>query len=314
MNLFNFFEKSKPFLPVFKEYFNYISPGKKDGTLEKYHFFYQAVERFLLATNQDKIQLSEIKVRTMEAMRNWLHTEKPRTGEHVSRHIEHCQAAFNYAILMEYAKYNPISAIKNVREKTEDPVSLTNEEIAKMLNHTFTSQSRNLVIDLFLFQCFTGLSYIDIWLYEVEGDTIIFNGEKKEIEFITSKRGRGKNNKPYAVEFNVYARAIHNKYQGKFTYITNQGYNKLLKKVAFNLNINKDLSTHNARKTYATLRYNQGMTFEGLADEMGNTPDVLKKHYITNGRERIKRDIQSMGQTSLIPDLMPRIKDIWTLI
>lgn len=292
MSLFSLFQKSEPFLKVLKQYFSHIAVGKTDGTLEKHHFYYQAIEKFFICTERGSIKLHEIKIKTMEEMRQWLHTEKVRSGEHVSRHIEYCRAAFNYAIMMEYIKYNPISQIKNVREKLPEPVSLSVVDIVKLQQAKFTSKSRQLVVDLFLFQCYTGLSYIDLWLFKIESDHMIQNGIRTEIYFITSNRG--KNGNPYSVEFNSFAREIYNKYNGKFPPITNQGYNKLLKKIAFTLNISKDLSTHNARKTYATMRYKQGMSFEGLADEMGNTPDVLKKHYITNSRERIKRDIQNL--------------------
>lgn len=295
MSLLNLFAKrTKSFLVVLKEYFASVSRGKKDSTLERYVYFYNNIEKFLLDTDRTGVGVGEIKVSLMEEMRQWLHNERKRTEEHVSRHIEHCQAAMDYAALMEYVKYNPISAIKSKRDKLPEPVSLTATELKKFYESEFTTPKRQLVVDLFLFQCFTGLSYVDLWLYEIEKDKIEIEGVKQDIFFVTGKLGRGKNGKPYSVELNKYARDIYNKYEGKFPQITNQGYNKILKKIAFALNINKDLSSHNARKTYATMRYNQGMSFEGLADELGNTPDVLRKSYLTKSRERIKRDIQSL--------------------
>lgn len=313
MNLFSLFTpKTETFLKVLQEYFTHITPGKKDSTLDKYGFFYNTIRNFMRATNREGIQLHEIKVKTMEEMRAWLHAEKPRTGEHVSRHIEHCQAAFDYAIMMEYIRYNPIVAIKVIREKLPEPVSLDQKELAKLMKTQFSTPNRQLVLDLFLFQCFTGLSYIDLWLYEIETDYITHEGKKIQVQFVTSKAGRGKNSKPYSSQLNIYAKAIHDKYDGKFPTITNQGYNKLLKKITFSLNISKDLSTHNARKTYSTLRYKQGMSMEGLADEMGNTPAMLKKHYITNSRDRIKRDIQQLNMPFL--DDQEKTAQIYVLI
>lgn len=291
---------TRPFIKVLKEYFTSISPGKADGTLEKYEIYYRSIEKFFKSRYSEYIQLHEIKVRHMEEMRAFLHAEKKITAETASRRIEHCQAAYDYAVLLDYIKYNPIDAIKSRRDKVPEPVSLEIDEIKKIMNHKFSSDKRNLVIDLFLFQCFTGLSYMDLWTFDIEKDHMVENGIRHDVFFVTSKLGRGKNNKPYAAEFNKYARDIYNKYAGNFPRITNQGYNKILKKIAFTLNIDKDLSTHNARKTYSTLRYNQGMSLEALSDELGNTPDILRKHYITNSRERIKRDIRIISDTPLL--------------
>lgn len=300
MKLFNLFNKSPQFIPILKEYFSHHGRGLKDSTIEKHLFYFQNIERFL-NENYPDIRIGDIRVKHMEHFRTYILETKACKIGHASRHIEHCKSAFEYAILMEYHDRNPISAIACQREKLKEPVSLTEAEIKKIMAHNFTSSNWQLTVDLFLFQSFTGLSFIDLWLYKVEvermGDQVY--------KWVTGPDGRGKNNKPYHSELNEYAEAIHNKYDGKFPKITNQFYNRTIKKIAFALNISKDLSSHNARKTYATLRWIQGRSLDSIADELGNSPEMTRKRYITPGRERVRNESIRLRDVPLFKKMIP---------
>lgn len=287
--------KTPAFCRVLREYFAQKAKGVKDSTIEKHLYFYNNIQRFFEETGQANIQIQDVKIKHMEQLRQWLYDQKKCTIGHASRHIEHCQAAFDYAVLMEYYTYNSIDAIKCQRDKTPDPVALDQFEIAKLHNAEFSSKTWKQVRDMFLFQCFTGLSFMDLWLYTIEKDG--------EVEWVTSPVGRGKNGKPYSAHFNEFAKPIHEAYNGKFPEITNRGYNRILKKIAFSVNISKDLSSHTGRKTYITLRWNQGVSMEGLCEETGDTPSVLNKHYLVKGRERIKREIESLKGVPLLARL-----------
>lgn len=299
MSLLNLFRVKSPlFEKVLREYFAFKARGLKDSTLEKHRCFYNNIARFLMENNLLQIQIHEVKVKHMEQMRQWLldnvrscRKGKACTLEHASRHIEHCQNAFDYAVLMEYYSHNPIDVIKCQRDKTDEPVPLDKNEVAKIQNSKFSSKLYRLVVDLILFQSFTGINYIDLWTYEIKFDQGMW--------WITG--GRGKNGNPYSAEFNQFAREIHEKYNGVFPHITNQAYNRVLKKIAFALNIDKDITSGVGRKTYATLRYDQGMSVDAICDEIGNTPSVLNKHYIVRGKNRIKNEIERIKGTPFLP-------------
>lgn len=286
-----FFASTKSFLFVLKEYFASVAPGLSDSTLDKHHFYFNNIENFLTENELINIELHQVKVKHMEEFRAWLHLNKDCSKDHASRHIAHCQQAFNYAMIREYYTHNPISVIKRKKDKDKEVVSLEQAEINKLLSHDFTTPIRILATDLFLFQCFTGLSYIDLWTYEIKKDFLI---GKNPIYWVTSEQGRGKNHEPYKAQFNEFAKAIHDKYEGKFPKITNQAYNRTLKKIAFSLNISKDITTHTGRKTYATFRYDQGLSIEGIAYELGNTPVVVWKNYLKKTGKRVKTEISNL--------------------
>lgn len=293
MDLFKLFRpRTKLFTVVMREYFAHKARTVKDSTIEKHSYFFKNIDHFLKESGLEQVQVHEVKIKHMEQLREWLYANKKSSVGHASRHIEHCQGAFDYAVMMEYYTHNPIDVIKCQRDHMGQPVALNEIEIAKIFKADFSSAKWKLVKDLFLFQCFTGLNYMDLWLYQIT--------EEDGIKWITSPLGRGKNNKPYSVQVNEHSARIHEKHKGDFPHITNQGMNGILKKIAFSLNIDKELSTSVGRKTYATLRYNQGMSVDGIADELGNTPTVLNKHYLVRGKQRIRAEIQRLEGVPLL--------------
>lgn len=296
MDIFSIFRKRKKYLDVLQEYFTKKShEGLSSATLKKHQFFYANIREFFEINRMMDLPVTEIKLRVMEELRAWLlsspHGRSCSIG-HASRHIEHCVAAMDYAVLMEYTKYNPISAIPCKRDRTKDAVSLTTGEILRVMNYEAKSKTVELVVDLFLFQCFTGLSYGDLWC--------IKKMKYKGVEFLSS--GREKNGQKYYAVFNQYARAIYKKHDGQFPFVCNQVYNKTIRKVIKNLGIQKHITTHVGRKTYATLKFNLGQSLESIAIELGNTPEILRRNYITKGPERLLIELEKVGELQLIPN------------
>ena len=94
--------------------------------------------------------------------------------------------------------------------------------------------------DLFIFQCYTGLSYADLYEFRVEEE----DGEK----FIVGDRL--KTGQHYRVMLLDKARAILERYDWQLPVITNQKYNYFLKIAA--AGIRDDITSHMGRHTFAT--------------------------------------------------------------
>lgn len=284
-------DKQYKFTDVVKEFIDKTTTEQNltEATIGKYQCLYNNVSLFLHSVRMQDCYLPEIKVRVMEDFRFWLHKNlKTCTVSHCSRHIEFCKRVMKYAVLMEYIEHSPIEPLETKRDPDKEVIHLEQMELTKMLKANFKNDIYNMVTDLYLFQCFTGLSYGDLWSYEILQDG--------KFTWITDKRN--KTGKTYCVEYTPLARSISDKYNGQLPRITNQGYNRILKEVALLLNINKHLTTHTARKTFATRKNNEGYSLETIADMMGNTPQVARKHYIKGSRERLKNEISKLTQLS----------------
>lgn len=280
------------FIEVAREFIdrNALENDLNPDTVKKHESILSNILMFLMSESKRDIEISGIKPPIMEALKFWLHKNLPTcTASHAARHIEFCKRVLKYSSVMGYVEFSPIEPVKTRRDPTKEVIQLEPLEIIKMIRRSFASDSYNIVCDLYLFQCFTGLSYGDLWGWEIIRD----GGH----QFITSRRK--KTDRTFCTPYTPQVDVILRRYDGKLPKITNQQYNRVLKEVAFHLNIDKHLTTHTARKTFATLKNNQGFSLETIADMMGNTPEVARKHYIKGTRSRLINEMDRLKEDTL---------------
>jgi integrase/recombinase XerD len=203
-----------------------------------------------------------------------------------------CKAAAKYALKKEYIKYDQLSAVKGKRDPKRKVVTLTKDEVKKWIAYQHTNAKTQLCADIFALQCFTGLSYIDVYNYMIETD-------EDGITWITN--GRVKNDNQYSVMLNQYSKEILQKYNWSIPAISNQKYNEKLKDIADILGIKKHITTHIGRKTFATLNAINGFGTGSLMDMLGHTKeDTTNTYYINVGRDRIKKEAERLGYPDLL--------------
>ena len=153
---------------------------------------------------------------------------------------------------------------------------LTDEEILKIANKDFGIGRLELVRDVFVFSCFTGLAYIDVYNLAPE-NIVTLNGK----QWIMTKRQKT------SVETNVLLldipKSIIAKYSGKtyrdgklFPMLTNQKLNSYLKEIADICGIKKNLTFHLARHTFATMSLSKGVPIESVSKMLGHTSTSSK--------------------------------------
>lgn len=299
MDILNLFFNRTKFVEVLKDYFDKrAAEGLADGTLSKHKYFHQNILEFLKANKLESIKASRIKISTMMRMEAWLITNRACSNNYASRHVKHCSEAIDLAIINEKCKHNSISVMVAKQDKVNEVISLKPEEIKKIIHYEYKTETEFFVVVLFLFQCFTGISYCDLWQYVIKMEFILIDGQRLEIEMITGKNrsGRGKNKKPYWAEFNSYAKEIHELFNGNLPYVSVQTYNNTIKRISRRVGIEnwEEMTTHVGRKTYANLRFRQGMSLDGIANELGNTVEVLRKHYIETSPDRMLYEIPKL--------------------
>lgn len=157
---------------------------------------------------------------------------------------------------------------------------LTDEEILKIANKDFGIGRLELVRDVFVFSCFTGLAYIDVYNLAPE-NIVTLNGK----QWIMTKRQKT------SVETNVLLldipKSIIAKYSGKtyrdgklFPMLTNQKLNSYLKEIADICGIKKNLTFHLARHTFATMSLSKGVPIESVSKMLGHTNIKTTQIYI----------------------------------
>lgn len=114
------------------------------------------------------------------------------------------------------------------------------------------------------FYCFTGLSYTDLASFG-KGSIQVVNGQK-EIHGVRNKTGV-----PYVVLLLPIAEEIAKKYDYNLPVISNQKYNEYLALLIERVGIDKNVTTHTGRHTFATYMINKGISIEAIPKIMGHT-------------------------------------------
>jgi site-specific recombinase XerD len=135
------------------------------------------------------------------------------------------------------------------------------------------------VRDVFIFSCFCGLAYTDIAHLTKENIRIGFDGNS----WIIGKRK--KTGVKYRVPLMDVPATLIEKYRDAMPnelllpVISNQKMNAYLKEIADVCGIDKKLSFHVARHTFATLTLTKGVSIESVSKMLGHTNIKTTQYY-----------------------------------
>jgi integrase/recombinase XerD len=172
----------------------------------------------------------------------------------INKKIQRFRKVTKVAVAEGYLDRDPFMLYRAKRVKTEI-VYLTPEELEQFENHQFAQPRLRLVQELFIFSCYTGLPYRELMDLEPKHIVIGFDGNKW-IQMKREKTAKQLSIPLLPKALNIISK--HNNEQFVFTRLSNQRYNSYLKEIASIIGIDKRLTTHIARKTFATtvLLYN----------------------------------------------------------
>lgn len=288
-----------------------IPPSKLMALLEQYLNYYFATAEISEKTKQNyriyqknivlyfehiDPDISEVKAHTIEDFSAFAMSRGDMTFR--SRCIELIKNVLKYAQRRGHQVDNFIFDISTKRAKIKEVVHLERNELQKFIYPLLRDRENQIARDLYIFQSETGMSFGDLTSYQIIKDQVG--------EWIFNKRC--KTNNQYWVPLSPEAKRIHEKYNGKMPKICLSVYNQKLKDVAQKSGINKNLSSHTARKTFATLKYEAGWSLESIADMMGISVLILTKHYIKKSRKRLENEVVEMAKKVLAESQELKIK------
>jgi site-specific recombinase XerD len=182
----------------------------------------------------------------------------------------------------EWIDKSPFNAYKG-KTKHVDRFYLDKEELAHIAGKEFLSERLKLGRDVFIFCCFTGLAYVDVFKLKQENIRTGFDGER----WIFTSRQKTKTRSsvpllPTAVE--IIDRYAANKVclnKGSFLPVpSNQKMNEYLREIADLCGIEKKLTYHIARHTFATtVTLLNGVPIESVSKMLGHTNIRTTHHY-----------------------------------
>lgn len=217
-----------------------------------------------------------------------------------------CKCGHNSTVKhLRYLKQIITNALKN-RYITVDPFDdytlgykpvkkefLIEPEIKKLMNKKFEAPRLEEVRDVFLFQIFTGLAYIDA--ANLTNDNIIEDGFGQKWIQLTRQKSSVQANIPLL----DIPLSILKKYSGleneKLLPIhTNQKMNEYLKEIASLCGINKRLTTHCGRHSFGTIMLTKGVSIESVSKMLGHTNITTTQIYAKVLNQKIFTEVNKV--------------------
>ncbi len=222
------------------------------------------------------LYLREINLGFIQGFHAFLLGEKKMGQNSCTKHLKFLKKLLNLAVANSYISYNPANAYKVEREPVEVDF-LDEEELRKIINFDTPLPRLERAKDMFLFGCFTGLSYIDIKTLTPE------HFEKDNAGRIWIKKRRVKTGVLSRIPLLPIAKLILDKYKGGEKLLPIQDpadINKYLKDIAILCGINKRICFHTSRHTFAsTVTLANNISLEVVSKMLGHTNTRMTAHY-----------------------------------
>ena len=190
-----------------------------------------------------------------------------------------------YAVNESYIAKNPINYPFHKDKVETEPLTL--EEVRSIRERDFGNARLNNVRDLFVFQCYTGLAFVDMATL-TKSDV----KEDKDGELWIVK-SRIKTNVRSTIPLLDVAKEILLNYDYELPVLSNQKYNAYLKEIQDVCGIKKKLHSHLARHTCATLLLNAGVDMNVISKVLGHSSTkVTESVYATLMPETIREKVK----------------------
>jgi integrase len=254
--------------------------------------------------NKTDISLSQLNLKFITDFEQYIY--RRNKGEHricnknaIMKHIVRLRKVVNIAIQNDWLVKDPFMKFKISYNPTNREF-LSLDEFQSIENALFKNPMLELVKDLFVFSCYTGLAYIDAMSLSTDNLGI---GIDKELWIKTT---RTKTDVPVNVPILPKAVAIIKKYENTtflrlpkhvLPTLSNMTINTNLKIIAKICGITKPLSFHIARHTFATtVTLTNGVPIETVSKMLGHSSIKTTQIYAKVVDSKISSDMQVLRQ------------------
>ena len=273
--------KEETILGIYRKHnelqFKQIGMGVSKGTYANSKHGLNLLEKFINDTyNRDDVFLRELNRDFIEEFRIWLLTEHHLSHNGAVKYLALLKKVVNRAVANNKMSFNPFATYRLERQ-TVSPDFLTEEELRKIINFNSPLPRLEQTRDMFLFACYTGLSYIDVKTLKPE------HLERDKQGRMWIKKHRVKTGVLSRIPLLPSAKMLLDKYAGNETLMpifSPKDINLFLKDIAILCNIDKRVTYHTARHTFAsTVTLANNVSLIVVSKMLGHSNVRMTEHY-----------------------------------
>jgi site-specific recombinase XerD len=252
-----------------------IGKAYASGTFDRF----EVLERHVTSFMQEKYRAADINIKKIDHgfvsdFEFYLRTEKSCAHNTAIKYLKNLGKILRICVSLKWIDRDPMFGYK-LRSKNVERPFLSEDELQRIATKQFSTEWLLKVRDIFLFCCFTGLAYADIQKLKLSNITKGIDGNR----WIFTNRK--KTNTRSAIPLLPSAVTILDRYADNpycvnsdkaLPVATNQKMNEYLREIATLCGIDKELSMHIARHTFATtVTLLNGVPIESVSKMLGHT-------------------------------------------
>ncbi|MBZ4033850.1 site-specific integrase [Flavobacterium sp. 17A] len=277
-----------------------LGKGYAKGTLDRFTITKNHLTAFIkFKFKKEDVEFADLNLEFVKDFEFYLRTVRDCSNNTTLKYIANFKKIVIRAIDKELITKDPFKNFKGRKTKlVKKP--LTTQELYELERHYFTTDRLNVVRDVFVFQCYTGLAYIDA--YQLKKSDI-----KEGIDgnlWIMSERQ--KTNSTTNVPLLPQALKIIEKYKEHKLCIqrgtvlpvsSNQKMNEYLKEVAVLCGFPFTLNTHIARRTFgSTVTLNNNVPINVVKELLGHASVKQTEAYAITEQATIGREMSILNK------------------
>jgi site-specific recombinase XerD len=235
--------------------------------------------------------------------------KKPLNNNGMMKHMQRFRKILSLGVKLEWMDKNPFNAYEIKFDKVEREF-LTEKELNAIENKDISIERLRIIRDMFVFSCYTGLAYIDAVNLPTSS---VRTGIDGQLWIYTT---REKTNTPLQIPVLPKALELIEKYKDNprslysgtiFPLISNQKLNSYLKELADLCGIEKHLTFHLARHTFATtVTLRNGVPIETVSKLLGHKSISTTQIYAKVVENKVGEDMELLKNKLLQKDENPQ--------
>jgi site-specific recombinase XerD len=311
-------EKQRKLISIFEQHNKRMEEliGKEFSinTFKKYETTLSHTKEFLkYQYSINDISITQINIAFLNDFDFYLRTIKNCNNNSTVKYMRNFGKIVKQCYVNGWIEKDPYLNYKG-KVKEVERVFLSQEDIETLINKDIKIQRLDLVRDMFLFSCFSGLAYIDVFNLKKSNIVIGIDGDK----WISTHRQ--KTDGASKIPILPVTQMIIEKYENHpqsinhdklLPILSNQKMNAYLKELADICKIDKELTYHIARHTFATtVTLTNGVPIESVSKMLGHKNLRTTQHYAKVLDRKVSDDMQILKQKfNLVPVVLQKVQN-----
>lgn len=277
-----------------------LGQGYSAGTLERYETTFNHLKGFVKHHfKTDEYYLNDLNYAFITEFEFYLKSVKSIGHNTTMKYLRNFKKIVLLALKNEWIDRDPFARYKMSLKEVKKEY-LTKEELQSIYSKEFEMERLEHVRDIFLFCCYTGLAYADVQKLSPDNISKGLDGEYW-IFIERTKTGSSSNVPllPIALEmiqkYEKHPMVLNTEHL--LPVISNQKMNAYLKEMATLCKINKHITFHMARHTFATtVTLSNGVSIETVSSMLGHKNLKTTQIYAKVVQEKVSQDMKKLKE------------------